>query len=158
MLSYERCQLEGFAPSMLDETPEITSTGWGSYGDDSEAADSYRYLCDFWADGRYAGTLQLIQASDPATADQTLQLFLSQTDTDVQDNTVTTVQAEEVEVHVLKRWYPTNPQGQYEAMYVDTENNAIVVLEVNSLDETDFAEYSEEEIAEDLVSALASAS
>ena len=52
MLSYERCQLEGFAPSMLDETPEITSTGWGSYGDDSEAADSYRYLCDFWADGR----------------------------------------------------------------------------------------------------------
>ncbi len=158
VLTNDSCRLGDVLPSILDDDPEVTDSGWGSYGEDATAVDSYRYLCDFWSEGRYAGSLQLIQAADAATVEQTLQQFVSQNDTPEQDNTVTTVNAGKLEVHVLKRWYPTNPQGLYEAMYVDAGKNAAAVLGVNSLDDSDFAEYSDEQVAEDLLAALASGS
>lgn len=156
VLSNDPCELGDAVPGIVDEDPTITDSGWGSYGDDPTATDSYRYLCDFWSKGRYAGSLQLIQAPDSATADQTLQLFVSRTDTADQENTVTTVQAGQLEVHVLARWYPTNPQGEYQAMYLDTAHHALVVLEVNSLSSTDFAGY--DGVAAHLLAALASGS
>ncbi|MDQ0734661.1 hypothetical protein [Arthrobacter agilis] len=155
VLTRERCQLGDVVPDVLGEKPEITDSGWGSYGDDPEAADSYRYVCDFWSEGRFAGSLQLIHAADPATAEQTLEDFVSQIDTTDQDNTVTTVRVGQLDVHVLARWYPTNPQGEYQALYLDTENNALAVFEVNSLKDDDYAEYSDTRVAEDLVTALA---
>lgn len=43
-------------------------------------------------------------------------------------------------------------------MYLDTAHHALVVLEVNSLSSTDFAGYSDDGVAADLLAALASGS
>lgn len=149
------CVLGDVVPDILGDDPDPVDSGWGSYGDDASAPDAYRYLCEFLREDRYSGSVQLIQAPDAATAASTVEEFADQPDTTEQDNTVTTVQAGQLEVQVLARWYPTNPQGAYQAMYVDEDHDAIVVLEVNSLDEDDFQSYSDDQAAQDLLEALA---
>ena len=152
------CVLGDVVPDILGDEPDAVDSGWGSYGDDASAAGAYRYVCEFFVEDRYAGSLQLIQAPDAATAATTLDEFANQTDTTEQDNTVTTVEVGRLEMQVLARWYPTNPQGEYQAMYVDADHDAIVVLEVNSLDEDDYGSYSDDQAAQDLLEALAAGS
>lgn len=59
---------------------------------------------------------------------------------------------------VLTRWYPTNPQGLYAALYHDEEAQVLVEFEINSLDEADFDAFSAQETAETLVEILAAGS
>lgn len=151
VLTRDPCLLLDTAPEALGSAPEITDTGWGGY---SRGEDSYRYVCGFLSPDEYSGQVQLIQ-TDAESAQATIDDFDSQSDTDVQDNTVETVESGGLEVHVLTRWYPTNPQGEYQAVYLDEEHDAIVTFEVNSLDEEDFDALSPQQVADRLVGLLA---
>lgn len=143
------CLLGDDAPEFTGATTRFTDVGWGPYGDGDE---SYRYLCSFWAEeAGFAGELQLIQAGTPEEAQETLDLFLDQPSTGVQENTVETVRSGPFDVHVLSRWYPTNPQGLFQAMYVDESARAIAVLEINSLDADVYDATSPQQIADLLV-------
>ena len=112
------CLLTDDFPELLGRTAEVTERGLGSDGDDSSSDTAFRYVCDLWAEDAYAGELQLIKADTSAQAQQTVDDFLDQPSTDVQDNSVTTVRSGGFDVQVLSRWYPTNPQGLYQAMVV----------------------------------------
>lgn len=151
VLTRDPCLLLDSAPEVLGSSPETTDTGWGGY---SGGEDSYRYVCGFWSPDQYSGQVQLIQ-TDAASAQATIDDFDSQSDTDVQDNTVETVESGGLEVHVLTRWYPTNPQGEYQAVYLDEAHDAIFTFEVNSLDEEDFDALTPQDVADLLVSILA---
>lgn len=153
VLSRGKCLLTDEPPTILGETPEFTNAGWGGYGD---SKDGYRYLCRLWAPDVYSGELQLIQADTPATARLTVSAFLETPSTAVQDNTVETLQVGTLDVHVMSRWYPTNPHGTYLALYLDEDANALVQLEVNSLDEADYEELGPRAVAEALVRTLGS--
>jgi hypothetical protein len=76
----------------------------------------------------------------------------------VQDNTVEEVTSGDLDLLVLTRWYPTNPQGLYQAIYHDEQADAIVSLEINSLSEEDFAALTPQDVADALVAAMASSS
>lgn len=151
------CLLTDPAPELLGRSAEFTDVGWGPYGDGggSTGGTAFRYVCDFWAKDAYAGELQLIKADTPALAQRTVDEFLDQTSTSVQDNSVQTVRSGNLDVHVLSRWYPTNPQGMYQAMVYDPTAAAVAVLEVNSLDETQYAQTSPQQVADALVAAFA---
>ncbi|WP_157970659.1 hypothetical protein [Nakamurella deserti] len=149
------CLLADTPPELLGRTADVTDVGWGPFGDDDADDTSYRYVCDFWADGDYAGQLQLIKADSAAQAQRTVDDFLDRPSTTQQDNSVQTLRSGELDVHVLSRWYPTNPQGLYQAMYFDPAALAVVVLEVNSLDESRYAQTSPQQIADALVSTFA---
>lgn len=151
VLTRDPCLLLDTAPEVLGSVAEVTDTGWGGY---SGGDDAYRYVCTLWSPDEYSGQVQLIQ-TDAASAQATIDDFVSQTDTSVQDNTVETVESGGVEVHVLTRWYPTNPQGEYQAVYLDEEHDAILTYEVNSLDEDDFDALSPQEVADTLTAVLA---
>ena len=151
VLTRDPCLLLDTAPEVLGSVAEVTDTGWGGY---SGGEDAYRYVCTLWSPDEYSGQVQLIQ-TDAASAQATIDDFASQTDTSVQDNTVETVESGGVEVHVLTRWYPTNPQGEYQAVYLDEEHDAILTYEVNSLDEEDFDALTPQEVADTLTDVLA---
>jgi hypothetical protein len=148
------CLLTDDLPQMLGRTAEVTSVGWGPYGDDSSSDTAFRYVCDFWAEGAYAGDLQLLKADTAAQAQQILDDFTDQPSTDVQDNTVVTVRSGDFDVQVLSRWYPTNPQGLYQAVIYDRAASAVVSLEINSLDEEQYADTSPQQVADALVATL----
>lgn len=151
------CLILDEPPELLGHTPQFTNIGWGSYGSDLTATDAYRYLCGLWSPDNYAGQLQLIRTGNAENASQTVESFLDQPSTDVQENTVTTVTSGGLTVHVLQRWHPVPEHGKYEAIYHDESLDAIVVLEVNSLDEEQFAAYSDQQAADALVRILAEA-
>jgi hypothetical protein len=154
-LSSDDCLLADEPPEILGEQPEFTDTGWGPFGDDAEATDSYRYTCGLWTEDRYAGGLQLIKVADAAAGAQLTGDFDSLASTDVQENEVTTVTSGQLELSVQTQWIPSNPQGSYTAMYYDEAALAAVVLEVNSLDETDFGAMDSQDAADALVAAMA---
>lgn len=133
--------------------PRISTVGFGGLG----AEDAYRYVCGIHDSDHYAGDVQLIHVGDGELARQVLDNTMDDSDSEVQENDVHVVEAGGVEIHVLKRWYPTNPQGMYIALYVDEDAGALLGLEVNSLDEEDFADYTEQDVADDLVRILGSA-
>lgn len=145
------CLLTDDVPELLGRTAEVTSVGWGPFGDDSSSDTAFRYVCDLWAEDAYAGELQLIKADSAAQAQATVDEFVDQPSTDVQDNSVATVRSGSIDVQVLSRWYPTNPQGLYRAMVHDLAASAVVVLEINSLDADQYAETSPQQIADALV-------
>jgi hypothetical protein len=152
------CLLADTPPEVLGRTAVVTDAGWGPYGDGGDAGSedtAFRYLCDFWAEGAYSGELQLIKADSPAQAQRTVDEFLDQPSTGQQDNTVQTVRSGGLDVHVLSRWYPTNPQGLYQAMVFDRAAAAVAVLEINSLDQADYAQTSPQQIADALVASFA---
>ncbi|MBM9468787.1 hypothetical protein [Nakamurella leprariae] len=148
------CLLADAPPELLGRTAEITDVGWGPYGDDSASDTAFRYVCDLWAPDAYAGSLQLIKTGSDDQARETVEQFTDQPSTDVQDNSVETVQSGELDVQVLSRWYPTNPQGEYQALYFDEAAGAIAVLEVNSLDEDQYGQLSPRQVADALVASF----
>jgi hypothetical protein len=147
------CLLVDAPPELLGRTAEITQAGWGPYGD-SDPDEAFRYVCDLWAEDAYAGSLQLIKAGSDDEARQTLQQFTDQPSTDVQDNSVEAVRSGELDVQVLSRWYPTNPQGEYQALYFDQAAGAIAILEINSLDEDQYDQLSPQQVADALVASF----
>jgi hypothetical protein len=155
VLSRGECLLGDETPDLLGGGAEHTDSGWGGYGDDP---DGYRYVCSIWKRDVYSGDLQLLRAVSPTDAEQTVEEFRSQPSTGVQDNTVEEVTSGDLDLLVLTRWYPTNPQGLYQAIYHDEQADAIVSLEINSLSEEDFAALTPQDVADALVAAMASSS
>jgi hypothetical protein len=156
-LSRDDCLLGDEPPELLGVQAKFTDTGWGPFGDDAEAADSYRYVCGLWAEDRFSGELQLIAVADATAGDRMTSEFDSRTSTDVQENEISTVTSGRLDIRVQTQWIPSNPQGSYTALYYDEAALAAVVLEVNSLDEADFAELDEQAVADALVTAMAAA-
>lgn len=99
-----------------------------------------------------------MRGSDLADGQQTLDEFPDQASTAQQENSVSDVTSGKLDLLVLTRWYPTNPQGLYQALYFDEDANALVSLEINSLDEDDFEELTPQDVADALVEAMATAS
>lgn len=153
VIQQDDCLLESQVSEIAGHKPDMSNTGWGPYGDGDEG---YRYLCEFASRGNYAGEVQIMRG-DEATITDTVDDFKATESTDVQDNSVEPVTVEGVEFLVLTRWYPTNPQGMYQALYHDENANALVTLEVNSLSEEDFESLGAEGAAKALYDYLASA-
>ena len=151
------CLLGDSMPEVLGTVPEIQEAGWGPFGGNARDTESYQYQCGIWAEDQYSGSVQLFVTPDSTRLQELVDDFTEQGDTPVQDNTVSTVTSSDQTLHVLKRWYPTNPQGAYQAMYVDTKAGAVAVWEVNSLDEEEFEEYSEQQAADDLMAVMGDA-
>ncbi|GAA4847404.1 hypothetical protein GCM10023221_27720 [Luteimicrobium xylanilyticum] len=154
-LSRGACLLGDEPPEVLDAQAKYTDQGFGGFGDDLSATDSYRYLCSLWARDHYAGELQLLKVADDATGRKVMAEFDAQTSTSVQDNTVSHETSGRLEVSVLTRWYPTNPQGMYRAQYYDEQQGAIATMEINSLDKADFDAFSAQKMADTLVETMA---
>lgn len=152
VLTSEKCLLGDQTPQVLGGGAEFTDSGWGAYG---SSQSGYRYLCSFGKSGSFSGQLQLLRASSAAEASQTLTELRTQKSTAQQDNSVQEVTSGQLHLVVLKRWYPTNPQGRYEALYLDDAANALVSLEVNSLSKADFAAVTPQEVADALVQTMA---
>lgn len=154
-----QCLLTDKGPELMGEQFELSTEGWGSYGMDDEATDAYRYVCNIRVPDNYSGEMQLLQADGADLAQATLNDFLGTQSIPEQDNTVTTVQSSQLEVHVLKTWYPTNPtpHGSSTALYLDDAQDALFWLRITSLDDEQFDEYSDQQAADDLVALLAGA-
>lgn len=155
VMSREKCLLADTPPEILGETGKFTDSGWGPFGD---GATGYRYICNLWKPDAYAGELQLIHAASPDAAASTVEEFRTQKSSRVQENTVTEVTSGKLDLWVLTRWYPTNPQGRYQALYHDENSDTIVTLEINSLDEKQFATLTPQQVADALVGMMAHAS
>ncbi len=134
-------------------TARTDLSGWGPYGDDASADDAYRYVCEFRGDDLSA-QLQLIQAGSPTDAAATVDLFLDQRTTSDQENEASTVQVAGVDVHVNHRWYPGPGYGEATALFHDEDADALVQLEVSSLDEDAFEAYTAQQVADDLMEQL----
>lgn len=156
VLSSGDCATYDGSVTIAGARPAISDVGYGPLGS-AATTSAYRYVCEFDDSDHYAGSFQIIKATDRAEAEEVLDNSMDDTDTSVQTNDVTTVTAGGVKVHVLKRWYPTNPQGMYEAVYLDQNRSALAVLEVDSLDKAHFASYTEKDVAADLIAVLGSA-
>ncbi|PWD49430.1 hypothetical protein C8046_00540 [Serinibacter arcticus] len=132
------CLLFDAAPGLLGEESEGRGAGWGAYGSDPADQESYRYLCRYGASGRYAGEVQLLQATSADDLAETLDLFVTRPSSDVQEVTASRETVDGTTLDVLATWYPTNPQGKYEVFLPSEDQLAGVVLEVNSLSREDF--------------------
>lgn len=155
VLSREPCLLTDRAPQVLDGDADFTDTGWGGYG---SGPDGYRYICNLWKRGSYAGDLQVLRPGAAGDAATTVDQFRTQKSSAVQENSVEKVTSGQLEMLVLTRWYPTNPQGMYQALYFDEAADVLVSLEINSLDEDDFDTLTPQDVADALVETMAAAS
>lgn len=135
MLGSDPCLLDGELPEIVGSQPRMTASGFGAYG---ETDEGYRYLCSFLGED-YAGEVQLM-SGDERELIETVNEFRTTSSTSDQDNTVEEIASGELDMYVLTRWYPTNPQGMYIVLYHDEETDAIVTFEVNSLEEAPFEE------------------
>lgn len=140
--------------ALLGEETEVTSAGWGLWHDEDDQG-SYRYTCHLWAPDVLSAEVRLVQTAAESELTAAVAEFVGQPSTVEQDNAVETVTSRGLEVHVLTRWYPTNPQGEYQALYADPASGAFVVLEVNSLDRADFDATTPQQVADDLTDLLA---
>lgn len=155
VLSRDACLLSESAPHILEGGASLTNTGWGGYGADE---DGYRYICGVHLRDAYAGYLQLLRSPNSKGLQEAFDEFRSQPSTTLQHNSVTEVTSGRLDLHVLTRWYPTNPQGLYQAMYFDEDANAIVSFEINSLNKHDFDALTPQDVADALVATMAVAS
>lgn len=155
ILSRGTCLLADDPPELFGASPKFTEVGYGGFG---TSKDGYQYACNFWAEDEYAGSLTLTQATTATEADKLVTEFDGQQSSKVQDNSVETVTSGQLQLSVLSRWYPTNPQGAYQALYYDADELAVVVLEVNSLDKQMYDDASPQEVADALVALMAQAS
>lgn len=138
-------------------------SGYGPLESDSASPESFVHRCTLsdtqhlpgdYTPGRAAGRVELTRYADVAGVQEGVARFRSQTDTPVQDNDVTRLTSGRYPVEALRRWYPTNPQGLYQAMVVDEQQRATVLLEVNSLSREDFEATSAQEVADALTDLL----
>ncbi|WP_120003269.1 hypothetical protein [Nesterenkonia muleiensis] len=154
----DQCHLLNEVPDFLGHAADITRAAWGGFGQSPDNPEAYRHICQFHSPDNYAGTIALIQGSTPDEIQEFIDDFLDQPDIPEQDNDVMSLEVDGVEMHALQRWYPTNPSphGEFQAIFHDSEADAVAYLEVNSLYDDDFDNYSHELIAEDLISILRS--
>jgi hypothetical protein len=134
-------------------------SGYGPLDSGAGSADSFVHRCNLsdtqhlpgdFTPGRAAGEVVLTRYPDIAGVQEGVARFRSQTDTPVQDNEVTRLTSGRYTVEALRRWYPTNPQGLYQAMVVDEQQRATLLLEVNSLSRGDFEASSAQKVADAL--------
>ena len=117
-------------------------------------AGGFVHRCELWAPDRAAGSIVLTRYPDALALQSAVAGFRDQPDTPVQDNEVGPVTSGRYTVDVLRRWYPTNPQGAYQAMVVDEPQRATVVFELNSLSRQDIDALSSQEAADALTDFL----
>lgn len=129
-------------------------SGWGPYGDDAQATGAYRYVCEFRGE-ELSARIQVIQAASAADAERTVEIFHEQSTNADQENSPTTVQVGGVDVHVNHRIYPRSSTGEVESLFLDEGRNALVSLEIRSLDEAEVEAYPAQQAAEDLMLQLA---
>jgi hypothetical protein len=138
-------------------------SGYGPLDPGTDSAGSFVHRCNLsdshhrpgdYTPGRAAGDVVLTRYADVAGVQEGVARFRSQTDTPVQDNEVTRLTSGRYTVEALRRWYPTNPQGLYQAMVVDEQQRATLLLEVNSLSREDFEVTSAQEVADALTDFL----
>ena len=155
----DECHLLNEAPDLLGYEANISRAAWGGFGDSADNPEAYRHICQLHSPDNYAGAIALIQGATPEEIQEFVEGFLDQPDIPEQDNDVVSLEIDGAEIHALERWYPTNPSphGAYQAIFHDSEADAAAYLEVNSLYDEDFDDYSQELIAEDLISLLRSA-
>ena len=116
-------------------------------------SDAHHLPGDF-TPARAAGEVALTRYADLTHLQKAVARFRSQTNTPVQNNEVTHLTSGRYTVEALRRWYPTNPQGLYDAMVVDEQQRASLLLEVNSLSRTDFETASAQKVADALTDFL----
>lgn len=155
VMSRDDCELLDDAPEILGSTPDLTDSGWASLGPDPSDENAYRYTCKIHSSGNYAGSIELLHPGSEAGARDVIADFKHQPNSAEQDNTVTTETVNDLEVHVVERWYPTNPQGRYFALFHDEDAGVLAQLEINSLDKTDFEEFSAQQAADTLIDVVA---
>ena len=158
VLSRGDCELLDDAPEILGSTPDFTDTGWASLGSDPSDENAYRYRCSIWSKDNYAGSIELLHPGSDTGAQDVIADFKHQPNSAVQDNTVTTETVNDLEVHVVERWYPTNPQGRYFALFHDEDAGVLVQLDLNSLDKADFDAFSAQKAADTLIDVVAAGS
>jgi hypothetical protein len=135
---------------------------YGQQAPGAAAGDGFVHLCRLslsrtpsaGVPSRAAGDVVLTRYPDAAALRSAVAGFRNQRDTPVQDNEVGPVTSGRYGVDVLRRWYPTNPQGAYQAMVVDEPQRATVVLELNSLSRHDFDALSAQQAADVLTDFL----
>jgi len=142
------------APTLMSTETELTDAGWGPFGDTNDDPASFRYACNYYAEDSFTASLELIKSADSASEKSAVADFKSTESTSVQDNTVTTETVGDSTVYVLQRWYPTNPQGAYLALYDEPKSRATVILTLGSLSKKDFKNYSPHKAAEQLITLL----
>lgn len=139
-----------------------SNSGYGPLGTGPDA-NSFVHRCELSDPGhrpddpdrgRAAGSVELTRYADPAGLQEAVARFRAQTDTPVQDNEVTRLRSGRYAVDALRRWYPTNPQGCYQALVVDEGQRATLLLEVNSLSRADFEAGSAQRVADALADFL----
>lgn len=154
VLNYgDACLFGDALPAFAGSSAELTASGYGPLED---REDSYVYTCSMSGES-YAGSLTLYQFGDLATAESYVDSFVSQPSSEVQDNEVTEVTSGRLTMPVLTRWYPTNPQGMYQAVYFDEDALAFFSFEINSLDAAEFDELEPQAMADQVVAILAAA-
>jgi hypothetical protein len=139
------------------------SSGYGPLDPTTDTADSFVHRCTLsdahhlpgdFTPARAAGEVVLTRYTDAARLQKDVARFRSQTNTPVQNNEVTHLTSGRYAVEALRRWYPTNPQGLYDAMVVDEQQRATFLLEVNSLSREDFEAASAQKVADALTDFL----
>ena len=158
------CALGDERLRLLDTEFGWFDAGYGPVDARTDSADSFVHRCglsdtgrragDYDTRGRAAGGLTLTRYADAAGVQEEVARFRAQTDTPVQDNEVTRLTSGRYTVEALRRWYPTNPQGCYQAMVVDEQQRTTLLLEVNSLTREDFEAISAQQVADALTDFL----
>lgn len=159
-----QCALGDERVRLLDTEFGWYESGYGPVDARASSADSFVHRCglrdtgrrsgDYDTPGRAAGGVTLTHYADAVGVQEEVARFRAQTDTPVQDNEVTRLTSGRYAVEALRRWYPTNPQGLYQAMVVDEQQRTTLLLEVNSLSRADFEATSAQQVADALADFL----
>jgi hypothetical protein len=142
-----QCALGEELVRVLDLEFRWDGSGYGPLDRGAATSAAFVHRCDMsisrppaagGAPRHAVGEVVLTRYPDVARLQESVAAFRSQPDTPVQDNEITPVSSGRYPVDALRRWYPTNPQGLYQAMVVDEPQRVTLVLEVNSLSREDF--------------------
>jgi len=149
------CTLDGGDITVLGVDATWLDVG---YGPDPTGEDigAFVHRCGLWDRDthRFAGSVELHRFTNLDVMRDFVAEFSLQGDTAVQDNEVAAVQSGRYPMQTLRRWYPTNPQGMYQALVEDRPQGVVIVLEVNSLSGADFRATSAQQVADVLAAFL----
>jgi hypothetical protein len=129
-------------------------TGFEVVNPATDKTADFVHRCELSQPDRLTGEVTLARYPDVANLQGSVDRFRSRTDTPVQDNEVGQVTSGRYRVDTLRRWYPTNPQGLYQAMVVDEQQRATLLLEVSALSREDFEATSAQKVADALTDFL----
>lgn len=154
-----QCALGGQRVRVLDTEFRTSRAGYGPL---PGTADGFVHRCELTSSRnrtrgepvRATGRLELTRYPDAAALQNGVARFRAQPDLPEQDNEVTRLTSGRYAVDALRRWYPTTLQGLYQAMVVDEQQRATLVLEVDSLAGLDFERGSTQQVADALADFL----